>query len=184
MYRLLNGRTWGINFNIRLSKNNCKNFIMQNPADNIYAYVRMNLPISSANINRTGYMLNERVKYVSQTVVATISVANPNLDGSTGTYVNLITGASGGTLVKRITIKAQGTTTEGMVRIFFKAGATSWLMKEVKIPAVTQSATQDTFMTVIDVPFNLKNTYLLTASTEKAETFIITVEGMDVSYPA
>ena len=157
---------------------------MQNPKDNIYAYVGMNIPISSANINETGYMLNERVKYTPNISKAILSVANSLLNGFSGDVQDLITGAGSGTLIKRITIKAQGTTTQGMVRIFLKSGGSYWLLREVQIPAVTQSAVQDTFMTVIDMPFNLKAANVLRVTTEKGETFIVTAEGMDMAYPA
>lgn len=150
---------------------------MFNYTGNNYAYVGMNLPISSANINGTGLMLNERVKYTAITGRAVISTANSNLDG-TGTIADLITGGNG-TVVKRIIIKAQGSTTQGMVRIFFKAGATTWILREIEIPAITQSSRDQTVVAVIDEPFYLKASYLLRVSTEKAETFIVTAEGMD-----
>lgn len=150
---------------------------MKNYTGNQYAYAGMNLPISSAQLNGTGLMLNERVKYSATTAIAEISTANSNLDG-TGTLADLVT-AGNGTIVKRIIIKAQGTTTEGMVRIFFKAGATTWLLCEIEIPAVVQSSRDQTLIAVIDEPFYLKASYTLRVSTEKAETFIVSAECME-----
>src|SRR4051812_43108462 len=112
---------------------------MFNPTDNSYAYLGMNLPISSANIDRTGYMLNARVKYTAAINMVSISTANTNLDG-TGTITTLMTGGSSGTLIKRIIIKAQGNTTQGMIRLFYNAIGTYWLMQEIPVPAVTQGA--------------------------------------------
>jgi hypothetical protein len=86
-------------------------------------------------------------------------------------------------VVKRITIKAQGSTTQGMVRIFFKAGASTWLLREVQIPAITQAATDQTLIAVIDEPFRLKASYTLRASTEKGETFIVSAECLETTYP-
>ncbi len=153
---------------------------MLNDTGNNYAYLGMNLPISSANINGTGLMLNERVKYTGNTQHAIISRANSNLDG-TGTLVDLITGANNGTLVKRIIIKAQGSTTQGMVRIFFEDRGI-WLLREVEVPAVTQSSEDETFIiAIIDDIFYLKATRKLRASTEKGETFIVTAEGLNMT---
>ncbi|MBI4645565.1 MAG: hypothetical protein HY738_02960 [Bacteroidia bacterium] len=123
---------------------------MYNYTGNNSAYLGMELPISGANIDGTGLMLNERVKFTANTGLAIISTANSNLDGS-GTIADLITAANYGTLIKRITIKAQGTTTQGMVRIFHRdAGGTTWLMREVEIPAITQSSEDRTLIKVID----------------------------------
>lgn len=157
---------------------------MYNYTGNNYAYVGMNLPISSANINKTGLMLCERVRYTARTGVAVISTANSNLDGS-GAVVDLIMSGGNGLLVNRITIKAQGTTTQGMVRFFYYNNSTTLLIYEVEIPAITQSATTQTLIKTIDFPIYLKSSnYKLKVSTEKAETFIITAEGMTMSYPA
>ena len=105
---------------------------MKNPKENIYTYSGTELPVASADINRTGYMLMERIKFTGNTAIAVISVANTNLDG-TGTIVDIITGAGSGTLVKKITIKAQGSTTQGMVRIFLKISSTYYLLREIEV---------------------------------------------------
>lgn len=156
---------------------------MYNPKDNIYAYLGQQLQIPGENINRTGFMLDERAKFTSQTGIAIATTANSNLDG-TGTLYDLITGASNGTLVKRIIIKAQGSTALGMVRIFFKAGASTWLMQEVTVPNITQAATDQTFIAVLDEPFYLESTYLLRVTTQWSNTFIVSAEGLDFAYPA
>lgn len=156
---------------------------MYNNAGNDYAYIGMQLPISSVNIDGTGLMLNERAKFTAKTVNIVISTANSNLDG-TGTITDLVAGAAYGTLVKRIFIKAQGTTTQGMVRIFHYDSSTTRLMMEVEIPAITQSAQDQTLIKIIDEVFYLKcsSTYKLRVSTEKAETFVITAETLDFTY--
>lgn len=156
---------------------------MYNNTGNNYAYLGMQLPISGANIDGTGLMLMERIKFTGRTTVTTISTANSNLDG-TGTVSDLITGSGSGTLIKRIFIKAQGSTTQGMIRIFFKVSTSNWLLREVYVPAVTPDARHESFMAVIDEPFFLKASYILRASTQNAETFCITVEGLDMAYPA
>ena len=83
---------------------------MKNTKHNIPSYTGIELPISSASINKTGYMLMERIKFTGNTGIAVISIVNSNLDGS-GSIIDIITGAGSGTLVKKTTIKAQGNTT-------------------------------------------------------------------------
>lgn len=127
-------------------------------------------------------MINERAKYTSNTGMAIISAANPNRDGS-GTVVSIITGVDSGTLVERVIIKARGNTTRGMVRLFCYMDASNIiLLTEVQVPAVTQSATDNSFCASVDLNFKLDSGFQLMASTEKAETFTVTAEGLDWTY--
>ena len=156
---------------------------MYNNTGNQEAYIGMNLPISGTNINGTGLMLGERVKYTAVTGMAIISTANSYRNGTSGTYADLNTG--GYCIVTRITIKAQGTTTKGMIRIFNRdQGGTSRLMMEVCVPPITQSALDQTVIAVINHPIYLggHSNCRLRVSTEKAETFIITAEGLQYSF--
>lgn len=154
---------------------------MINPKDNIYAYLGQQLPIPGENINRTGFILNERAKFTITTGIAIATAANSNLDG-TGTLYDVITGAKNGTLVKRIIIKAQGSTSQGVVRLYYKVGATNFLINEFVVPALTQDATHQTYIAVINEPFYLEATDLLRVSTQVANTFIVTAEGMEFEY--
>ena len=155
---------------------------MYNPTGNDYAYIGMNLPIPSANIAETGYMLAQRVKYTSVTSIGIVSTANSNLDG-TGTLTTLITGANSGTLIRRIIIKAQSSTTQGMIRFFFVANASVWIIREVEVSAINQASTDQSFIAIIEEPFLLSSTRSIKVSTEKAETFIITVEALNMTFP-
>jgi len=124
----------------------------------------------------------EDTQYIANTAMVTISTANSNLDG-TGTLGTLITGASvAGTLIKTITIKAQGNTTNGMVRFFIYVAGYR-LLSEVEIPTVTKSSADPAFELTIPVNYVLQNGITLYASTEKAETFNIIAEGVDWQYP-
>lgn len=120
-------------------------------------------------------------QYTANTGIAVISTANSNLDG-TGTLVNVITGASNGTLIKTVRIKARVNTTQGMVRLFLYDGTNTKLLEEVEIPAVTKSASDPAFEKVIPLYFTLKSGWILKASTEKAETFNVIAEGLDWAY--
>jgi hypothetical protein len=73
--------------------------------------------------------------------MAELSVANTNRDGVTGTYVDVITGASTGTRIAEIVIQASVTTTAGMVRLFVTDGVTTRMFDEVSVVAATVSAT-------------------------------------------
>jgi len=63
----------------------------------------------------------------------TISTANPNRDGTTGTYGTLMTAGAAGSRIDRIRIQATGTTTAGMVRLFVQDS----MILEIPVQAVT-----------------------------------------------
>ena len=120
-------------------------------------------------------------QYTANTGMAVISTANSNLDG-TGTLVTVLTAASNGTLVKTITIKATGNTTEGMVRLFLFDGSVTRLIQEIEVPPVTQAATTPAFEFVWNCDLKLKSGLVLRASTQNAETFNVIAEGLDWAY--
>ncbi|MBK7128757.1 MAG: hypothetical protein IPH66_05240 [Crocinitomicaceae bacterium] len=121
----------------------------------------------------------EETQYTANTGIVTISAANSNLDGG-GTTYTLITGASNGTLVKSISIKAVGNTDMGMIR--FYVGEKIFL--EVPVPATRYSANTPTFETQVTLDMTLKSGSAIVVSTEKANTFNIFAEGMDWAYYA
>lgn len=69
-----------------------------------------------------------------------LTVANGNRDGVTGTYADVIVGASTGTRIAEIVIQASVTTTAGMVRLFLTDGVTTRMFDEVAVAAATVSA--------------------------------------------
>ena len=73
--------------------------------------------------------------------MAQVSVANTNRDGTTGTYVTLLTAGSSGTRVAEIVTQGSVTTTAGMVRLFLTDGTTTRMFDEVSIAAATVSGT-------------------------------------------
>ncbi len=120
----------------------------------------------------------------ANTGVAQISVANPDRNGS-GAIVSIFNAGAGlcGAFVRSITIKALASTHEGVVRIFIGSGNKLVLMREVWIPQTAQSSFDPSFKQVIDMNFYLQHGLILGASTENAESFAITVEGVNLSYP-
>ena len=121
---------------------------------------------------------------------AQLSAANTNRDG-TGTLVTLKTGDTRGSGVVSVGIKANGTTTAGMIRFFVDDGVAVRLIDEVAVDAVTPGATVQAFQASW-IPGNNSNlfggssplllppTVILKASTEKAEVFNLVVNGYDM----
>lgn len=112
----------------------------------------------------------------------TVSAANTNRDG-TGTTPDLIAGAAGGTVVKRIRITATGTTTDGMIRLFKYDGSSSKLIGEIPVQGVVPSATRQAWQysgPIPGGPVELPSaSHVLRGSTHNAETFHVVVEGGD-----
>jgi len=122
-------------------------------------------------------------QYSANTGMVKISTANTNLDG-TGTLGTVITGASNGTLIKTVTIKATGNTSQGMVRLFIYDGTNTRLLKEIDIPTMTASATDRAFEIRCNLDYRLKSGYILKASTQVANNFNVIAEGLDFAYYA
>jgi len=122
-------------------------------------------------------------QYTANTGMATISTANSNLDG-TGDIIDVITGASNGTLIRTVTIIASQSTTKGVIRLFVDDTKNSYLLKEIEVDAITVAATVPAFEKTILLNFKLEATWVLKASTEKGETFNIIAEGLNWTYYA
>lgn len=110
----------------------------------------------------------------------TVSTANTNRDG-TGTLTTLLTGAATGTRIERISAKAAGTSSAGMVRFFiFNASATFVKLEaELIVTAITASNSVKTWEGDLVYGsskfFVLPSGFTLRASTALAETFTIAV---------
>jgi len=131
--------------------------------------------------------MKAETQLVAHTSWVTISVANSNLDGTTGTYGSVVTGSTKGTLIKSLIIKAQvSTTTDGMVRIFVKNDGTPDsnvnLLMEIPIPIVTKSSRDCSYYNVIPLNYSLNASDKLFASTQNANAFNIIAECIDWKY--
>ncbi len=124
-------------------------------------------------------------QYTANTGLVKISTANSNLDG-TGTLGTVLTGASNGTLIKRVMIKATDTGStaiaQGMIRLFVDDGGTVRLLKEIDVPACGQSSTDQTFEVVLPLNFKLESGVILKASTQNGDGFNVIAEGLDYTY--
>lgn len=110
--------------------------------------------------------------------IGQVSVANANRDG-TGTIVTVLTAGASGSRIDTVTVKATGTVTDGMVRLYIHDGVNARLYTEVPIVATTPSASVAAFETGIKLDLVIPTGYSLRASTEKAETFNVIAVGGD-----
>ena len=117
--------------------------------------------------------------------IAQISTANANHDG-TGTIATVFSAGANGSRIDAIDIKAVGTTTTGMIRLFIHDGNNARLLTEVPVVAVTPSATCPSWEAQLNtnsmsqiLPLVLPSGYSLRTSTGKAETFNVIALGGD-----
>ena len=126
-------------------------------------------------------------QYTANTGMVSISTANANLDG-TGTLGTVLTaGALNGCQVASVTVKAAGTVTEGMVRLFIYDGTNTRLIQEIAVAATTFSGTNPanpTFEYTWNCNILLEAGYILKASTVNAESFNVIAQGLDWTYYA
>lgn len=119
----------------------------------------------------------------SNTGTVTISTPNSNLDGSgtLGTVLTALSSGSGGkgTVVESITIKATGNTAQGMIRFFINDGSSTYLFREVYVPANTVSPTVAAFRSTLTTQINLDPGDILYASTETGDEFNIIANATD-----
>ena len=114
--------------------------------------------------------------------MVTVDSANPNLDGS-GELSEVIS-ESFDMNIAAVIIKAIGTTTQGMVRLFIEDETSNIrLLEEISIPGNEQTSVLEAFQQVIYLDFYLQKGYKLLASTEKDEAFNIIAIGNLWKYP-
>jgi hypothetical protein len=124
-----------------------------------------------------------------------ISVANTGRDGL-GTTYTLATGGAYGTRVSYVIIKAQGTTTAGMIRLFIDevtGGGSVCLIKEIPVTAITPSGTVESFEAIVDFEYGDSNGTVvglvlaedqeLRVSTNNAEAFAVTCIASQYTQP-
>ena len=117
--------------------------------------------------------------------VGQVSTANANRDG-TGTLATVFTAGTNGSRIDAINLKATGTTTAGMIRLFIHDGLNARLLTEVPVTALTPSGTLPAWEAQLNtnsmsqvLPIILPTGYSLRASTNNAETFNVLAMGGD-----
>lgn len=118
-------------------------------------------------------------------MMGAVTVANANLDG-TGAIVSLGNGGADGARLDVVEVKAEVTTTAGMVRIFLSddSGVTWELFAEIPVEAIVPAAAVEAFSAelIFSKPLNLPDTlWEIGASTENAEAMNVYVRGGSLS---
>ncbi len=119
--------------------------------------------------------------YTAKTSFTTVSTANPYLDGS-GPMNSLLVANSNGTIIKTIIIKAQESTTQGMLRFFIKNGGGTTLFAELNVNTVTDSPRDPAYYNVLSLDYFLQAGDEMLVSTEVGNKINIIAECLDVSY--
>ena len=143
-----------------------------------------------ALVQTSGYNLETCCNFLQETVhngMGTVKIANNNLDG-TGFIKPIFTatGATNGSFIKKITIKALQSTNPGMVRLFISTGGMTpvyLLLHEEMVGETTQSSFDPSLKFVVDLNMNVQPGCIIGASTEIGQSFAFMVEGWDWSYP-
>lgn len=127
---------------------------------------------------------NKSFQFNAHTGAVAISTANPNLNGS-GTLGTVLTAPSGslvaGAQIYSVIVKAAQSTSQGMVRLFVYNGTSNFLIREIPIPATTQTGFEPAYRAVITLNMFLAPSYALKASTENAEIFNIVTFATDAT---
>lgn len=117
--------------------------------------------------------------------IAAISTANTNRDG-TGTIGTVLTAGASGSRIDAVMLKATGTTTAGMIRLFVHNGTTAYLLNEIPVLANTPSSTAPAWEVQMNgntmsqlFPIILPTGFSLRAATNNAETFNVLAVGGD-----
>ena len=114
--------------------------------------------------------------------MAQATVANANYDGVTGTYVDVITGASTGTRIAEVVVEPTVATTAGMIRLFLTDGVNVRLWDEITISAVSPSSTTKAprVSTVYNNLVLPNQNWKLKASTHNANAINVIALGADL----
>ncbi len=131
---------------------------------------------------------NEGAIYKAVTSGNVIETANPSMTGLDGDIVGIFTTNSNvNTEITSIIIKAQESTSSGMVRLFLSKGREEFfLFAEIMIPGVAQSGSNPAFQCeVISCgSLSLQSDYEILATTQNSEEFSITIEAFEWYYPS
>lgn len=130
---------------------------------------------------------NQGAIYKSVTSGNVISTANTSMTGD-GAIVCIFTANTDvNTEITSIIIKAQESTSSGMVRLFLTNNReTYFLFHEIMIPGVAQSGSNPAFQceVISNGSLSLQGDYEIFATTQNSEEFSITIEAFEWYYPA
>lgn len=124
-------------------------------------------------------MCSNNVQLSSNYSAVKINTANSALNGTGPMGLVITANGPNGTQISSLTIKAEGSTNLGMIRLFVDNGVTRYLYRECMVPAVNQTGTVPTFSAIFDQPIFLQSGYSLYASTQVGQPFNIVAVGTD-----
>lgn len=122
-------------------------------------------------------------QYFANTSLVTISVGTSSLTGTGASHLLTASNVTGavGTAIQSITIKSTVTNSAlGMIRVFVNNGIGSFLIREVMVPANTQTGVVQAFSYTINEPIMLAPGYELLVSTQNSDTFNVMAKGQDI----
>jgi alpha-tubulin suppressor-like RCC1 family protein len=96
---------------------------------------------------------------------------------SLGYMPRLFYAGENGALVEGVLIRATGSTTAGMIRLWLNNGTTTLMIREVKVLAITVSASVASFAVTVPLAMSVPPGSSMFASTNNAEGFNVTVYG-------
>ncbi|MBK6859641.1 MAG: hypothetical protein V9E90_08440 [Saprospiraceae bacterium] len=165
------------------------------PGDKLYVSTQVadtfNIIVEALNwVNPSNSTPTENINvYVETSGAEIISTANSNLDG-TGTTVQIFQAGAAATYngceLTSILIKAMGTTTPGMIRLFIanSDGSSKTLFAEVVVPSVTQNGTNQSFshQVLSQGSLSIRGDLKIYASTQNSENFSVIIAGSNWKY--
>lgn len=112
---------------------------------------------------------------------ATVSVANTNRDGVTGSYTTVWTAGADGAEVEMVRAVAIGNTTAGVIRIWSNVGGTRRLVKEMLVTAITPGVATEVWTGeyIPDKRWRMPAGATVDVSTHIGESFHVHVNGGD-----
>lgn len=117
---------------------------------------------------------------------AALSTAEASLTAPVS-VATVLAGATKGTRVHRIVLKATGVTTAGLIRLFLHDGTMYHLFAEIVVEAITPSSTVAAWEKALVeaynpelIPLVLKTGWSLRATCSKTEAFKVTAHGADL----
>lgn len=114
-----------------------------------------------------------------KTTAVTISVANPNRDGS-GTLGTVFTAGANGSRLEYVSIKARGATSQGIIRMFLWNGTNHFLVDEEQVQPIGPTAETPTYARIVNFAgMVLPANWQMRASTHNGETFDLVAVGSD-----
>ena len=108
---------------------------------------------------------------------ALLTTVNSSRDGS-GAIETVLTAGTYGCHINRIRIKAMGSTTAGMVRLYIHDGTIYTLYDELTVTAVSANATTPSFKSeILNVNLDLPANWSLRASSQNGENIYVIAEA-------